>query len=104
MVHGSFLPLTILSDCHFSFLTELKCVTTSFEEACVGLISHHGQSVSIKSLSDGIVVTTNKFSSVFNELKRKDTINLVFLFQILNLAFHVPLPKKLFSCQIHIKK
>lgn len=68
MVHGSFLPLTILSGCHFSFLIDGKLVITSFAEACVGLISHHGQSVSIINLSDGIVVTAKRFSSVFREL------------------------------------
>lgn len=76
MFDGSFRPLTILSGCHFSFFTEGNCVTTSLAEACVGLTSHHGQSVSITSLSDGIVVTTNRFSSVLSELKcSKNEIN-----------------------------
>lgn len=68
---GSFLPLIILSCSHFSFLTAGNCVTTSLAEAWVGLISHHGQSVSIISLSDGIVVTTKRFSSVLRELNKK---------------------------------
>lgn len=69
IVQGSFRPLTIWSGCHFSFFIDGKCVITSLAEAWVGLISHHGLSVSIISLSDGIVVTANKFSSVFNELQ-----------------------------------
>lgn len=85
IVQGSFRPLTIWSACHFSFFTDGKCVITSFADACVGLISHHGQSVSIMSLSDGMVVIAKRFSSVFNELKRDGIIEaLPFLLSVLN--------------------
>lgn len=42
-------------------------VITSFANACVALISQHGQSVSFTSLFAKMVVIAKRFSSVFNE-------------------------------------
>ena len=65
---GSFLPLTINPLSHFSFLTARGDGGTFlryFADACDGLISHHGPSVSICNRSKGSLLTTSRFSSVF---------------------------------------
>lgn len=69
---GSFLLLTITPDSHFSFFLFGKVVLTCLWPACVGRISHHGQSVSIINLSAGIEAATAKFSAVLRELLERN--------------------------------
>lgn len=71
MLHGSFLLLTMQSIFHFSFFTlfiDKFSLEINEYPACVGLISHQGQSVSIKILSFGRAETVSRFSLVFSEL------------------------------------